>query len=297
VPVDTVGKFLALLCALFWAVAVILFRQAGQTLKPITLNLYKTLVAAFFLLLAMWIIGDALIPATAAPGDWVLVAASGVLGIAVADSLFFLCLNMLGAGLSAIVDCLYSPMVMFLSWLVLMDRLTLIQVGGAVLVITAVLAASLKTGETAVGAREIVLGILSGAAAMFLMGLGIVLMKPVLQRESVFWVAEMRQLAALAALLLFLALKKGRRELAVSLVDRRNWRYAFPGSLLGNVFSMTIWVAAFKLTDTISAAILNQTNTIFIVILASLLLKEPFTFRRLAATILGFSGSILVLLG
>lgn len=294
---DLVGKFLALSCALFWAVAVIFFRQAGYILKPITLNLYKTVVAAVFLLPLLWIAGNGLFPADVAVEDWIIVAASGVLGIAVADTLFFQCLNLLGAGLSAIVDCLYSPMVMLLSWLILMERLTIKQIGGAVLVVAAVMVASFKAKEAGVGFREIMLGILVGAGAMFLMGFGIVLMKPVLQKESVFWVAEIRLLAALITLLIFLSLKKERRQLTASLFDRRNWRFAFPGTILGNVISMTVWVAAFKLTDTISAAILNQTNTIFIVILASLVLKERFTPRRLAATILGVSGSILVLVG
>jgi drug/metabolite transporter (DMT)-like permease len=56
-------------------------------------------------------------------------------------------------------------------------------------------------------------------------------------------------------------------------------------------------VSAFKLTDVNSAAILNQTNTIFVVIFASLILKEPFTLRRLMATILAMTGSVMVLLG
>jgi drug/metabolite transporter (DMT)-like permease len=60
---------------------------------------------------------------------------------------------------------------------------------------------------------------------------------------------------------------------------------------------MTLWVAAFKYTSVNSAAILNQTSTIFIVILAAIFLKERFTRRLFIATILAIAGSILVLLG
>ncbi len=294
-PIDLMGKFLALFCAVLWAVAVIFFKRAGESIRPIALNFYKTAVAALLLLPVFWLTGDSLLPLEVTGKDWLSVAFSGILGIAVADSLFFKCLNLLGAGLTAIVECLYSPMVILLSWLILFDRLTAQQVAGGLLVTAAVLIAALKANKSAVPARRVLWGIFLGAGAMFLMGLGIVLMKPVLEKASLFWVAEIRLAAALMVLLGFMLVNKGRGQMLDSLKDRRNWRHAFPGTVLGNFLSMTIWVAAFKLTDVSSAAVLNQTNAIFIVILASLWLKEPFTARRILATLLAFAGSVLVL--
>ena len=58
-----------------------------------------------------------------------------------------------------------------------------------------------------------------------------------------------------------------------------------------------LWVGAFKFTSVNSAAVLNQTNTVFVVVLASVFLKETFTRRRLLATVLAVAGSLLVLLG
>lgn len=293
--VDLIGKILALSSAVLWGVAVIFFKLAGETIRPTALNFYKTAVVAVLLLPVMWITGDSLIPSQLSGNDWTMVIASGILGIAIADSLLFKCLNLLGAGLTAIVECMYSPMVMVLSWLVLFIHLNIRQVAGAFLVIAAVLAAALKTDEIKIPVKNIVLGILLGVGAMFFMGLGIILMQPVLQEASVLWVSEIRLLSALVVLVIFLSVDKERRLIFDSLTHRRNWRHALPGTILGNFISMTIWVAAFKLTDVNSAAILNQTHTIFIVILASLWLKEPFTLRRVVAALLAFAGSVLVL--
>lgn len=293
--VDLIGKFLALSSAMLWAIAVIFFKRAGETIRPAALNFYKTAIVAVLLVPVMWLTGDSLIPSYVTGKDWLMVIASGILGIAMADTLLFKCLNLLGAGLTAIVECMYSPMVMALSWLVLFIHLNIRQVAGALLVIAAVLAATLKTNETKVPVKNILLGILLGVGAMFFMATGIILMKPVLQEASVLWVCEIRLLAAMVVLVIFLLVDRERRLIFDSLWQRRNWRHAFPGTILGNLISMTTWVAAFKLTDVNSAAILNQTNTIFIVILASLWLKEPFTFRRVVATLLAFAGSVLVL--
>ena len=132
---------------------------------------------------------------------------------------------------------------------------------------------------------------------MAVMGVSISLMQPVLNRASLWVVTELRVLAALAVLTPMMLLRRDRRELFASLVGDGAWRHAWPGSFLGNVLAMTIWVAAFKYTSVNSAAILNQTNTIWVVLLATWVLKEVFTGRRLLGTALAFSGAILVLVG
>ena len=132
---------------------------------------------------------------------------------------------------------------------------------------------------------------------MAIMAVSIVLMRPVLVHVHVFWVTEMRLFAALLALLAMLAWQKDRRQLLAPLWRREGRLYAFLGSLLGNLVSMTLWVAAFKFTSVSSAAVLNQTSTVIVVILAAVFLKDRFTRRRLLATFLAVAGSLLVLLG
>lgn len=292
---DLLGKFLALLCALLWAVAVIFFKKAGTTMRPTTLNLYKTLVAAILLFPVLLIGGIDFFPGGLTFQELVLVLISGILGIALSDTLLFKCLNMLGAGLTAIVESMYAPMVMAFSWLLIDEGLGFQQALGAGLVVLAVLVASLKIEENHIPPRQLLAGLGVGAMAMALMGISIVMMKPALEKTSAIWVTEVRLLTALVVLWGMILFSKNRQREISSLFDRENWRHAFPGTILGNFLAMTIWVAAFKLTDLTSAAILNQTNTIFLVILASIWLKEPFTPRRFFAAILAFAGSILVL--
>ncbi|MDY0297953.1 MAG: DMT family transporter [Acidobacteriota bacterium] len=289
------GKATALASALSWGIAVILFSHAGKQMRPVALNLFKTAVTTLFILAAMVIMGVAFVPADLHLADWGVVALTGFLGITVADSLFFVCLNLLGAGMAAIVDCLYSPMVLLFSWWVLNDAPGVTKITGAVLVVAAVLMASVKTGVPGPDWRRLAGGILAGASAMALMALSIVLMKPVLERADFLWVTELRLVTALFFLVIQVMLHRRRSLIMAEVRDIQRWRHAFPGALMGNVIAMTMWVAAFKYTDVASAAILNQTSTIFIVILAAVFLNERFTMRRLFASLLAFGGSILVL--
>ena len=292
---DMVGKILALACAVVWATAVILFKRAGDSIRPLALNFYKTAVSALVMLPLLLFYGLAGVSRQ----DLGAVLLSGILGIALSDTFFFIALDRLGAAKTAIVDCLYAPFVMLASWLWLGQRPRLAQVGGAVLVAAAMVVVA-REGESPSSSQRperLWSGWLAGIGAMALMAVAIVLMQPVLGRAPLLLVTELRILAALAVLAPLTLLHRDRRSLLGSLVGRGAWRHALPGALLGNVVSMIFWVAAFKFTAVNSAAILNQTNTVIVVLLASVWLKEPFTRRRLAGTALAFGGAVLVLTG
>jgi drug/metabolite transporter (DMT)-like permease len=292
---DLLGKLIALTCAAVWAGAVIFFKLAGDNIRPLPLNIYKTAVTSIIIFPFIILTGIPLIPELP-NNQWLVIIASGVLGITVADTLFFACLNRLGAGMTAIVECLYAPFVMTASWLFLYENPSIAQLGGAVLVGGAVLIATYKKSGT-LPPKKIIIGISYGAAGMAIMAISIVMMRPALDLAPLFWVVELRLLAALAALLIMFAFQKNRLKQLAPLWQKGSRFYAFWGTILGNLIAMTLWVAAFKYTSMNSAAILNQTSTIFVVILATILLKERFTRRRFIATLLAVAGSVLVLVG
>ncbi|HEX7502482.1 MAG TPA: DMT family transporter, partial [Acidobacteriota bacterium] len=229
-PLDLLGKIMALLCAVVWAGAVILFKLAGDRIRPLALNLYKTALTVALLFPALLLLKIPLVPV--APGKhWLAIAASGILGIAVSDTLFFACLNRLGAGMTAIVDALYAPFVMTATWLVLLQGPRLEQIGGALLVIAAVLVVAYRKSGSPLPTRRIMSGIFFGVAAMAIMAVSIVLMQPVLSGVPVLWVTELRMLSALVVLLAMFAWQKDRRKLLAPLWEKGVRHYAFWGAL------------------------------------------------------------------
>lgn len=292
---DMLGKLFALATAVAWAMAVILFKRAGDTMRPLALNWYKTALAA--VVLAPFLFSGGL--AGFARADLMALLVSGILGISLSDTLFFVALDKLGASLTAIVDCFYAPFVMLAAWAMLGQAPRAAQVGGGLFVMAALLVVGFEHGrqEVVLDRRRMLTGFLAGGAAMAVMAVSIILMRPILERASVWVVTELRVLAALAALTVMMLAHRDRRELFRSLLASGAWRHALPGSFLGNVVSMLLWVAAFKYTSVHSAAVLNQTNTILVVVLATWLLKEPFTRGRLVGTVLAFSGAVMVLAG
>ena len=288
----SLGEILALSSGLVWAVAVILFRVSGRKVHPIGLNLFKTVLALILMAPTMLVLGESLAPAVPAATTGLLLL-SGVLGIAVSDTLFFHSLNRLGASLVAIVDCFYSPFVIGLSFLLLGERLTAWQLLGAGLVVSAILTVSREKRGEKLDGKNLAAGILYGVLAMFFVALGIVMVKPVLGTVSVVWATLVRLAGGTIALLLIVPFLRGRRAIFAPLADRANWKALVPASFFGSYLSLVLWMGGMKYAKVSVAAVLNQLNTIFIVIIAAVALKERLTGWKVAAVVLAFIGAYL----
>jgi drug/metabolite transporter (DMT)-like permease len=288
------GETLALASAIVWAVAVILFRISGKDVHPIGLNLFKNLFALLLLAAVMPVLHKPLFP-DATLTQIGLLLLSGFLGIAVSDTLFFMSLNILGAGLAAIVDCFYSPFVIILSYVFLSERLNGWQLSGVLLIITAILTVARKSrGENGrISRKDLIRGIILGILAMLFVAIGIVLVKPMLAGVEIFWATGVRLVGGTLGVLSFLPLHPKRREVLRPLLDLSNWKAMIPASFFGSFLSLLFWMGGMKFAFASVAAILNQMNTIFIFILAAVFLKEKATPRKIVAIVLAFIGAFL----
>ena len=288
----SIGEVLALSSGLVWAVAVVLFRVSGRKVHPVGLNLFKTVLAFVFMAPTLLVLGDPLFPAVPAATTRLLLL-SGALGIAVSDTLFFHALNRLGASLTAIVDCFYSPFVIGLSFVLLGERLTLVQLAGAALVVSGVLTLSKEGKIEKLDRKDLALGILYGVLAMFFVAFGIVMVKPVLGTVSVLWATLVRLAGGAAALVLLVPFLRRRRDVLGPLAVAGNWKALVPASFFGSYLSLVLWMGGMKYAKASVAAVLNQLNTIFIVIIAAVVLKERLTGWKIAAVVLAFIGAYL----
>lgn len=290
------GEFFALVTAVMWAGAVICFKRSGEHLPPLLLNLFRVAVSSVLLLGTMLVVDQP--PWRPTTGsNYLLIAASGLIAIALSDTLFHASLNRIGAGLAAIVDSLYSPFTALFAFLLLTERLTAGDLVGMVLVIGAVVLSTQARLPAGLSRRQLVGGIVLGVLSMASLSFGIVIVKPVLASEPVIWVTGMRQFFALAALIPAVAISRdGRRWAQWRRLPRWSVLLAALGTILGSYLALIFWVAGMKYTSAGTAAVLNQTAVIYILILATLVLHEPFTRRKFVACSLAIGGVVAVIL-
>jgi drug/metabolite transporter (DMT)-like permease len=289
-----IGEACSIGSALAWAGGVIIYKRLGETLAPLQLNLLKNLIVLAFLLptLALW------------PGlDWPklslgalgLALLSGMLGIGLADTLYFRALNAIGAARVGIVGNLYSPFVIALSFALLGERLNPLQGVGFVLVTSGVLLVGSQRAGQPIAPRDLRRGFAYAVAAIALMAIAIVMVKRVLEGYPLLWVVALRLAGGTLALG---AAFVWRREpiLLPRAFGAPRWRLLILAALLGQYVSMMLWLAGYKYAPASVAAILNESASIFIVLLAWAFLHEGMSVRKLAGVSCTLSGVACMLL-
>jgi len=290
-----IGEALALASAATWAVGVILARQLGTQLPPLALNLLKNeLVLSVLAPIALFVHAGAWPQLSTA--DVLVVLLSGVLGIAIADTLYFRALNELGAGRMGIIGNLYSPLVLLMGYVWLQERLGAQQWLGFGLVALGVLLVTRPSTHRDQRPAHTVRGVLIGMTAIALMAVAVVMVKHVLEQQPLLWVTLLRLCGAVAGLVLMAWHPAMRRWVAFS---PRNvaWPRLLAAALVGQGLSMLCWLGGYKYTSASVAAVLNDSASVFLVVLAAVWLREPLGRRGIVGVVLTFSGIACMLLG
>lgn len=283
-----IGDAMALGCAVVWATAVVLFRRLGAV-HPVALNLFKNAVASALLLLTMAAAGLRF-DAHRSALDWACLAGSGVLGLAVADSLLLAGLPRVDAAVAAVADCAYAPTVVLIStlWLAEVPRPGYVW-GAPVAVLGLLLGVWPARGALKVDGRGLALVI----GAVMTTAVGVVLAKPALGRSGLVEATTVRLLAGSAALLVVqLARGKGREALAL-FRPQPAWRLAVPATVLATYVSMLLWLGGMKYGTASRAALLNQTGAIVLMVL-SRAMGEEIPPRRWLGAALAVTGVAIV---
>lgn len=288
------GEVFALSSAMVWALAVILFRRSGETLPAFELNLFKNFFGMVLMVPTILIVDGLELPVYTTI-ELVLVFFSGLLGIALADTWYLKALNTMGASRTGIVSSLFSPFVIFLSAIFLGERLVSWQWLGFLFVMAGVLLVTWRSHRSAVDADDVKKGVLYGVGAVFMMAVGVVMVKGILETRSFLWTVELRILGGISGMIIYMLINSQWRSVKRNFSKPQPWGTVMLASFLGAYFALILWLGGYKLIDASVASVLNETNVAFIVFLAWLMLGEKFNRRKLAGLGLTLGGVIIMM--
>ena len=288
------GELMAVGAALVWSFSVILFKGNSQ-MSPVGLNLLKNFVGIALLAVTMGLLSIS-VEWNRSQEDWILLTVSGVFGIALADTLFFAALNRLGAGLLAVVECCYTPFVVLMSvfWLG-EDPSDAFYVGtGAVFVGLLIATLDPKIRNADVDPADFKWGVVFGVASMAMMAIGIVIVKPVLERSNLIEVTQVRLILGVIGLLLWVGVGGLAREVGVVLRPGPHWKSMLPAAFLGTYLAMILWIGSMKYAAAAVAGVLSQTATVFTLLLSWWILKEHMTERKVVGALAAMIGAVII---
>ena len=296
-----IGIAAALGSAASWALGAILFKRIGESMSPLAMTLAKAVVSVVFLGIALLFLGFSSI----APGNLGQLIASGLVGIAIGDTLFFAALQHLGPQTLVVLMMAGQVLTALLALVIFGERPSAMAWGGISCVIvgvTIVLWANLSGERQRSRARGILLGLLSVAC----MSVSLIMAKKGLLhataaqetvRETMQETMQgtcVRMLAGALGIALY-GLFTGR--LQAWFVEGRNARLA--GPFLFAVCVVTFggfWLSllAIRHVDVAIANTLNSLEPVFVLPLAAIFLKEKITPPQVIGTLIALAGVIVL---
>ena len=286
----------ALLSALLWAIASVLFAISAKSLHVLPLNLVRAVVATAFFWAILPFYGGlralGAIPTSAWP--WLIVSVLGLL--VVGDMLYFRAIDLAGVSWAMPVASINTVWAVLLAGFVLHEPLTSSLLGGALLVLAGVIlvgrSAPASTPANPAQGRGRRMGLLLALAASLSWGIGQVALKPATAGIAPAVVNSVRQPLGLL-MMLGLNLPTGRwRQLRT--LDGRSWRVLLLASLLGTAIGSLLFVMAVQMAGAGRAAVLTATAPVLALPFSFLWLHERPNRWTIAGTVLVTAGVVLV---
>jgi len=289
------GESLCLITALMWACSITLLRPAIEQHGARTVNMAKCLLGATLQGLTVLAVGQGSAFGQAAPRDLGLLAASGLIGLALGDTALFASVAKIGVHRTLLLQTLAPAFAAGLAAAWQSEVPTSRQALGSAIVLAGIaLVVAPEPGAPDVARHWRALGIAAGTLAAAGQGFGITLAKAALEDVPLITASFVR-LSTAAVAMLVMSAATGRLlklpSLVRSPVARRR---VLPATLLGTYLSLFLMMVGVDLAPAAVAAVLLSTGPVFSLIIDGVLERRRPSLRSLAGTLLAMAGVVVL---
>jgi drug/metabolite transporter (DMT)-like permease len=287
------GEIASLAAALCWAIGLNLFRKDVRLIGARAVNLFKGIVGCTLFGLCLLVSGIPYVDARSVN----LFMLSGVIGLALGDSLLFMALGHLGAHRTALLATLGPVLTALGAWLFRGEALGLWAIAGIAFAVGGVAMVVWFRPHGAEPKRADTAGILFGLLAALCQAGGVIVSKEAFVGADVPLLSAVLRLGAATAILAVFALF--RRELdgqVRRLFSPRPFRRLFVAAFFGTFCGIWLMQAGISWTDSAVASALHSTTPLFTLPIAIFILKERVTPGAILGSCLAVAGVTILIL-
>ena len=263
-----------------------LFQQVGQSFSAVAMNLVKGIIAIVCIGLVLLPIGFADIPDDA----FFLLAMSGLVGICLGDTLYFLTINRLGSRLTLLVGSLIPVATALIAMTALGERISLHAAVGLVLTITGVGYVLWERSPGHEHNSQWRLGLLFGLLFVLANAIGIIFTKVGVQDIPALDATLVRTVWAVFGLAAWGMITRSFVSWIKPMKNPKLRNKLLVASVIGAFLGTWFSVVALKYTHAVVAVTLNSTSPLFVLPLAMLFLKEQITWRAVSGAFVAIMG-------
>ena len=293
------GEVLALMAALFWSIAIIIFKSLSQKISPFLINALKNTIALICFIITLSILEIPFWNNTFTNQEYIKFIISGILGMGIADAIFIYSLSKIGANRIAILNC-FEPIAIYLfTFLLLGTSLSALESIGFLIVIISILVINYEKDQDDIDPEIKRKGILLQICAILCSALSMVMIKEILNvhkvdLNSIIWIAVFRLFIGFTVSWIIFLFLKNTKKLLSALNDKETIIKIIISSVFGTFMALSCWMMGQAYIEKLPlASILGQTALIFILLFSWIFLNEKITRVRVIASMFALLGVFL----
>ena len=296
------GEISALCAAIFWSIAVIIFKSVSTEITPFLITPLKNTIALICFIILFIFCDIPLWYDEFSTIDYFKIIISGFLGMGLADVIFLYALSKIGANRIALVNCFEPAVIYIFSTLMLGTILNFKQFIGFIIVLIAILIITYEKDMDQLDPNIKKKGISLQIIAVILSSFGIVLIKPVLAKvgNSIhlqLWVTAFRLFPGFIIAWIIFLFQDNKKNLLQPLKKSKILKQIIISSGLGTFVALSFWIVGYaNIEKPPIASMLGQTSVIFIILLSWIYLKENITKVRLISIFFAILGVYFIIL-
>lgn len=289
------GVIIALISTLSWAVCTVLLKKLGERLEPVGMTAVKSILASVILLLIILITGTTL---NIGINNIILVALSGILGIAIGDSLFFASLNRLSPVILSLVLFVGPDLFSGIFGVIFLKEIpSLISWIGIFCILTGLAFLIFPIKKEDSNCKTKVIGVIFALLSLICTSYSMVIIKPVLEYVPVITATMYRMIFSALILLLFGCISKKIFNWKEITSDKKYSLKLTGTFLLATIGGFWLSLIAIKYCKLIIASSLMSLEPLFILIFMIVFNRYIPKLKELIGVFIIFLGIIFVCIG
>jgi drug/metabolite transporter (DMT)-like permease len=286
------GEYAALATSFFFAMTAIIFASTGRSIGSQATNYIRLLFALVYLVIVNLVLFKEPLPYSAQISQWVWFSLSGMTGLSLGDTFFFLSLVSVGPRLGSLLFSLAPVYGSFLAWILFGETLNSIQILGIVLAMAGsgwVVTSYEEPIDTPKGhtKRGIIFGILAGLGQ----ALGLIFAKQGMTDDfSPFQGNLIRIIAALIFTTLWTAFSKDMGAISAARQKPQAILLVALGAMAGPLLGVSASLFAIQHAEVGVASALMALPPVVVLPVSYFVFKEKVGWQAIAGTFVAILG-------
>lgn len=284
------GIFAALISAASWGLGTVIFEKISKKLPAAEITFIKSTLSVILLFTLTLFTGG-----LQAVGlrQLTLLALSGIVGITLGDTLFFMSLKNLGAKTQVLFFMLGQIFTAVLSFLILGEKITLSQCLGMALILSGV---GFSIFDKTNNQENKIKGIICSVGAIICFSMSYIMIKDVMEDVDSVTASFYRMSSCTVAMLPGVFFAKKRENVVSALKDKKTSLLFMINVIVITYGGFLMSVAAIKYLNVALASILTATEPIFTLVFVYFINKEKIKLREIIGCVTAFLGITIIIL-